>query len=205
MFRINQINPNENDLSVPLNVYVLLLCFHLCTNILPERLSMLTFSPFYSWYIIADIVVIWTIMDDWYTYQYNYSMILTADIKHIEFYQVLIILLAGGGTCSEGGSVSEAVLELTHLDSCWRHQMEPFSALVAICAGNSPVTGEFPAQRPATRRFDVFFDLRVNVRLSKQLWGWWFETPSHQLWRHCNVHCYCIPVYYCYFLKALNG
>ena len=26
----------------------------------------------------------------------------------------------------------------------WRHQMEIFSALLAICAGNSPVPGEFP-------------------------------------------------------------
>ena len=43
-----------------------------------------------------------------------------------------------------------------------RHQMETFSALLDICAGNSPVTGEFPAQRPATRSFDVFFDLRLN-------------------------------------------
>ena len=43
-----------------------------------------------------------------------------------------------------------------------RHQMETFSALLAICAGNSPVIGEFPAQRPATRRFDGFFDLRLN-------------------------------------------
>ena len=53
-----------------------------------------------------------------------------------------------------------------------------FSALLAFCAGNSPVTGEFPAQRPVTRSFDVFFDLRWNKRLSKQSWGWWFETPS---------------------------
>ena len=44
----------------------------------------------------------------------------------------------------------------------WRHQMEAFSALLAICAGNSPVTGEFPVQRPVKRRFDVFFDLRLN-------------------------------------------
>ena len=42
----------------------------------------------------------------------------------------------------------------------WRHQMETFSALLAFCAGNSPVSGEFPAQRPVTRSFDVFFDLR---------------------------------------------
>ena len=69
-----------------------------------------------------------------------------------------------------------------------RHQMEPFSALLALCAGNSPVSGEFPAQRPVTRSFDVFFDLRVNRRLSKQSWGWWFETLSYSLWRHRNDH-----------------
>ena len=48
--------------------------------------------------------------------------------------------------------------------SWWRHQS---SALLAICAGNSPVVGEFPAQRPVTRSFDVFFDLRLHKRLSK--------------------------------------
>ena len=68
----------------------------------------------------------------------------------------------------------------------WRHQMETFSALLAICAGNSSVPGEFPAQRPVTRNFDVFFDLRLNKRLSKQPRGWWFETPSWSLWRQCN-------------------
>ena len=68
----------------------------------------------------------------------------------------------------------------------WRHQMETFSASLAICAGNSPVHGEFPAQRPVTRSFDVFFDLRLNKRLSKQPWGWWFETQSLPLWRHHN-------------------
>ena len=56
--------------------------------------------------------------------------------------------------------------------------MESFSVLLAICAGNTPVTGELPAQRPVTRSFDVFFDLRLNKRLSKQSWGWWFETLS---------------------------
>ena len=64
--------------------------------------------------------------------------------------------------------------------------METFSALLAICAGNSPVTGEFPAQRPVTRSFDVFFDLRLNKRLSKQWWCWWFDTLSRPLWRPCN-------------------
>ena len=47
--------------------------------------------------------------------------------------------------------------------------------------------GEFPTQRPVTRSFDVFFDIRLNKRLSKQPWGWWFETLSWSLWYHCNV------------------
>ena len=51
------------------------------------------------------------------------------------------------------------------------HQMETFSALLALCAGNSPVTGEFPVQRPVTRSFDE----RLNKRLSKQSWGWWYR------------------------------
>ena len=46
--------------------------------------------------------------------------------------------------------------------------------------------GEFPTQRPVTQSFDVFFDLRLNRRLSKQPWGWWFETLSWSLWRHRN-------------------
>ena len=41
-------------------------------------------------------------------------------------------------------------------------------------------------QRTVTRSFYVFFDLRTNKRLSKQLWGWWFETLSRPLWRHNN-------------------
>ena len=64
--------------------------------------------------------------------------------------------------------------------------METFSALLAICAGNSPVSGEFTAQRPVTRSFDVFFDVRLIKRLSKHSRGWWFETLSHPLWRHRN-------------------
>ena len=71
--------------------------------------------------------------------------------------------------------------------------METFSALLAICAGNSPVAGELPAQRPVTRSFDVFFDLRLNKRLSIQSWDWWFETLSRPLWRHCNSFPYYWP------------
>ena len=77
-------------------------------------------------------------------------------------------------------------MEMCHFDySWWRHQMETFSALLANCAGNSTVPGEFPAQKPVTQSFDVFC-LRLNKRLSKQSRGWWFETASRSLWRHCK-------------------
>ena len=68
----------------------------------------------------------------------------------------------------------------------WRHQMKTFSALLVLCPGNSLVTGEFPSQRPVTWSFGVFFDLRLNKRLNKHSWSWWFATPSRSLWRHCN-------------------
>ena len=79
----------------------------------------------------------------------------------------------------------------TFLCSWWRHQIKTFSALLVICARNSPVTGEFPTLRPVTHSFDVSFDPRLNKRLSKQWWGWWFETPTRPLWRHCNVQLLC--------------
>ena len=75
-----------------------------------------------------------------------------------------------------------------HRQSGWRHQMETFSALLDFCAGNSPVPGEFSSQRPVTRSFGVFFDLCLNKQVSKHSGGWWFETPSLLLWRHCNAN-----------------
>ena len=62
----------------------------------------------------------------------------------------------------------------------WRHQMETFSALLVL------VTGEFPSLKPVTRSFDVFFDLRLDKRLSKQSRRRWFKTSSSSLWRNCN-------------------
>ena len=74
----------------------------------------------------------------------------------------------------------------------WKH----FQRHGPFVRGISPVTGEFPTQRPVTRIFDVFFDLRLNKRLSKQSWGWWFETLSLPLWRHCNVVFILTPPHY---------
>ena len=74
--------------------------------------------------------------------------------------------------------------ELLHHDNVikWKH----FSALLALCAGNSPVTGELPWERPVTRSFYVSFGVRLNKVLSKQSRRRWFETPLRSLWRHCN-------------------
>ena len=90
--------------------------------------------------------------------------------------------------------------------SWWRHQMETDSALLAICAGNSPVTGEFLAQRPLTRGFDVYFDLRLNRRLSKLSRGWWLEMPSRPWRRQRNVwYCYDVSNNCCFnFMEPPN-
>ena len=81
--------------------------------------------------------------------------------------------------------ITSGDLILIKLVDMMTSSMETVSVLLAICVGNSPVPGEFPAQRPVTRSFDVFFDLRPN----KQSRGWWFQMPSHSSWRHCTELC----------------
>ena len=97
-------------------------------------------------------------------------------------------------------AVAIVVVVVHYSSPWWSHQMETFSVLLAICAGNSPVPGEFTAQRPVTWNFNVFFDLRPNKLLSKQSWRWWFETSSCPLWRHCNAVDSCDP-----FTHILQG
>ena len=65
--------------------------------------------------------------------------------------------------------------------------------------------GEFPAQRPVTRSFDVFFDLRLNKRLSKQPRGWWFDALSWSLWRHRNEISQVSPQLSIVFVALKNG
>ena len=57
--------------------------------------------------------------------------------------------------------------------------------------------GEFTGHhtKPVTGSFDAFFKLRLNKRLNEQSWGWWFETPSHSLWRHCNASRTCVHIW----------
>ena len=60
----------------------------------------------------------------------------------------------------------------------WRHKIETFSALLAICAGNSPVPVEFPTQRPVTRSF-------VFTLICARINGWVNNHEAGDLRRHC--------------------
>ena len=107
-------------------------------------------------------------------------------VLFIQYFKLSIHFSLISNTYIKATSINLVFVNSLFPSAWWRHQMETFSVLLAICAGNSPVTGEFPTQRPVTRSFDVFFDLRLNKQLSKQSWGWWFETPLWPLCRHCN-------------------
>ena len=78
----------------------------------------------------------------------------------------------------------------------WSHQMETFSTLLAICAFEFTGDRWIPHTKASNAGFGVLFDLRLNKQLSKQSWGWWFETPSRPLWCHCNGVTTKWPSYY---------
>ena len=110
---------------------------------------------------------------------------------------------------THGARASAVVLTYTSrdtpveaLEGWWRHHMETFSALLALCEGNPPVTGRFPSPRPVTPRFNAFFDLHLNKRLRKQSKRRWFETPFCSLWCHCNALCYWLCVCNCVLLMS---
>ena len=88
------------------------------------------------------------------------------------------------GIC--GDNFERIILKLIIHVPWWRLRMETLTALLALCAGNSLATSEFPSQKPATRNLGVLFDLCLNKRLCKQSRRRGSETPSHSLWRHCN-------------------
>ena len=62
----------------------------------------------------------------------------------------------------------------------WRHQMETFSALLALCAGNSPVTGEFPSQ--GQWRGALMFSL-----ICTWIYGWVNNLKAVD-WKGLRVH-----------------
>ena len=79
-------------------------------------------------------------------------------------------------TARAGGFIMhDDVIKWKHFPHYW-----PFVRGINRAPVNSP------HKRPVTRSFDVFFDVCLNKRLGKQSWGWWFEMPSHPLWRQSN-------------------
>ena len=77
------------------------------------------------------------------------------------------------------------------MSSWWRHQMETFFRVTGLLCGEFTGHRWIPRSKASDAElFYLFFDLRLNERLSKQSWVWWFETPSWSLWRHCNVYTY---------------
>ena len=150
------------------------------------------------------------------TYLYNLSMVIYhsaretnngithvsvyVDISyHTPYHLISVIGYAGGGFSL---SCSVDTMHVRCIRNCAEHKSSAYKShsrktmmtssngnifrVTGPLCGEFTGPGEFPAQRPVTRSFDVFFDERLNKRLSKQPRGWWFETPSWSLWRHCN-------------------
>ena len=100
-------------------------------------------------------------------------------------------MIKGQTSLEKNGSRFYFSTTWTHCNQCpSTHMMTSsngniFRVTGPLC-GEFTGPGEFPTQRPVARSFDVFCYLRLTKRLRKQPWGWWFETPSWSLWRHCN-------------------
>ena len=84
--------------------------------------------------------------------------------------------MEGARSCAGTVMIHDDVIKWKHFPRYW-----PFVRGIHRSPGNSHHKG------PVTRSFDVFFDLRLNKRLSKHTCGWWFETPSRSLRRHCDA------------------
>ena len=138
-------------------------------------------------HISCDVSIVWRFGDEIIKHIKKYAYVLCFVAFCFIWVMVDFTRIFQGYSCTIALMLLQRLWSWAWHKAWWRHQMETFAALLAICAGNSPVTGEFPSQRPVTRSFAVFFDLRLNKRLSKQSWGWWFETPPCSLWRHCKV------------------
>ena len=112
----------------------------------------------------------------------SYIRDLVVDVVGWNHYCHLIILILSCALCFCHNVLGHvlAVCSIPLPMAWWRHQMETISALLALCAGNSRVTGEFPTQRPVTRSFDDFFDLCLCVWTS----GWANTRAAGDLRRH---------------------
>ena len=104
----------------------------------------------------------------------------------------------------------EAYVGFDDIIPWWRHQMETFSALLALCAGNSPVPVNSPHKGQWCGALMFSLICALNKRLSKQPWGWWFEAPSWSLWRQCTcnaLHGYgvSLQMLWCHHVNVVYG
>ena len=112
----------------------------------------------------------------------KFSLLASAEVVKITVQPMIKILSKWQHFCFSECHMKTHLCFFKHDDVIkWKH----YRVTGPLC-GEVTGPGEFPKQRPVTRSFDVFFDLRLNKRLSKQWWGCWFETPSWSLWRHCS-------------------
>ena len=139
---------------------------------------------------------------DWLSTDYDWLWILTHLLIYCSIQNLSILTISRQNTLSLGCYTSIRIMssdDSTHsrqskiiqLYSQWAVIYEQQFLMTSSNGNIFRVTGllcaEFtgPHTKPVTRSFDVFFDLRIIKRISKQWWGWWFETQSCPLWRHC--------------------
>ena len=137
--------------------------FHVSAPLCGEENNLGSYKIFVTW---------------WYNVMRNFSALLaTCEMKLLlqqlhhtddQIYSALCTVLL----CISTINSSNSRQILRYIWSWWCHQMETFSTLLALCEGNTPLTGGFPSQRPVTQSFDVFFDLHLNKRLCKQSRRW---------------------------------
>ena len=145
---------------------------------------------------------------------YSVLNFLALDMTHPRdigsFYRIVLLGVYFGFNCS-WFKIALQAMDKTYIPHCILEYMKAYMMTSSngnifrvtghLCA-EFTAPGDFPTQRPVTRSFDVFFDLSLSKRLSKQWWGWCLETLSHPLWRHRNVikvwHIFCgICILYC--------
>ena len=145
-----------------------------------------------SMFMVVVMLLMYSVLYCLYSVGNKITTIITTD----EIYDITVydLELHNAALLPHSGSwllLCPHVLRLLLLLSWWRHQMETFSALLAICAGNSPVSGEFPAERPVTRSFDVFF---ICVWIN----SWVNNRETGNLRRHRTHYDVTAMVYFCF-------
>ena len=109
-------------------------------------------------------------------------------------YNHLTPIVSKGKHCNECDGVSNHQPHDCLLIHVFRRRSKNMSKLpvTGLCAGNSLVTGEFPAQRPVTQKIFPFDDVLNTFKITTAFprvtwmnlltfwkWGWHFKT-------HCN-------------------